>query len=678
MDKRTEEFLDLIFGDTTGSIELRAINASDGIKARIFARSMQEIDTFVSEHSASENIYFGVCSRKIGAESGTKYDVQEISCFWADMDFKDYGQEKGTKVDLKKGEEAARKILATFESPPCITVNTGGGLQLFWLFTPRIISDLESIESVLRGISEKLSSDTSACEVARVLRLPFTTNFPTEKKLLEGGRTGPSSTTIEGMVGYKYDFDQFSNYFRIAKDQQKRVFAKQKIKNIAFEEVREKFEQGLKTDFLLQATWQGIRTDYSDRSRSGHDMALAHQLAKARFSSEEIKAILKKFPYGKREDGSETYFDLTVSKSIASIKNEANISGNDSKNLYDGEALNTVLERILSEIGKPPTLVELSEIEESEPIFLKEPFILGDAVTILAGDGGGGKSQIALTLASEVCGQGNVCIFSNEDKPGTIKKRLRNQGANFSKISLCPKEFDLSSRDGQKLVVSFLHKKNPVLVVFDSLASYSGNKDLNKSGDVRQIINFLNLVARHFKCAVLVILHLNKGDGRAIYKISGSTQIVAAARSVLIAGCKPDEKGDGSCESQGAIFHIKANESKKGKPLGYSLGDGGLRWTETGLTISDILSSDIEAKEVSSAAKEAKDFLLEILSDGPKKVKEIQSESETLGIAGITLRRARESLKIKTIRRIDPAQNKKCGFWILPTPQAEPEKTLEQ
>lgn len=665
MDKRIEDFLNNIFRNTQGSIELRAILADEGIVDRLFTRSMKEIEIFVSRHINTANIYFGICTRKPGSTTGRKEDVQEIVGYWADMDFKDYGQEQGGPIDLEKGESVARKILDEFPSPPSIIVQTGGGLHVYWLFQSTELIDIENLESVLKGICNKLRGDRSAAEIARVLRLPFTTNFPSEKKIESGGRTGPLFTSVESMTGIRYNFKEFSDFYKTKGDFEKKTPERQKIKITLFKDVEEKLNRHLENNFVLQTTWQGNRTDHKDQSRSGHDMGLADLLAKLGFTPDETKAVLKKFPYGKGEkDGNEGYFDRTVSKAFTLLKKSVKPS---EKLLDDGQDFDSsaILDKIYSVLSKKPHLIEMSEVEEAESFFLVEPYILGDAVTLLGGDGGEGKSQIGLAFSAQISKKGNICIFSNEDKPGTIKKRLKNQDADLTKISLCSKEFDLSSADGQAVMIKFLSQKNPLLVIIDSLVSYSGNKDLNKSGDVRQIINFLNAVARHFKCAALVILHLNKGEGKAIYKISGSTQIVAAARSVLIAGCKRKENNNTDEDSLGAIFHIKANESQKGKPLGYSLGKKGLKWVETDLTITDILDSENRPKKDSVSLNEAKEFLQEILGPGAKQICEIKNEAKNLGISQITLRRAKDSLKIKSHKMKVGGQGKNFGFWEL-------------
>lgn len=664
MNNQIENFLNTIFNEALGNIELRAIEPNKGLIDRLFTRSMNDINHFVLKHLNSANIYFGVCTRKPDSSTGTKNDIYETSSYWADMDFKDYGQEQGKPIDLKKGEVEARKILATFPSQPSAIINTGGGLQLYWFFDLQNLDNIEVLESTLREVCSRLQSDKSAAEIARVLRLPGTINFPDRKKIEKGGRLGPLPVVIECLEERKYNFNEFTNFYKTKESPKENKQQKTKIRVISFEDVEEKLESHLEKNIVLQATWFGNRNTYKDSSRSGHDMALASNLAKIGFTPEETKAVLKKFPLGKGEtDGTERYFDHTVSKAFNSMKKSAEQSQNSLESFQNSESTK-IFEDIFSEINKTPELVEMSEIEESEPSFLVKPYILADAVTILAGDGGGGKSQIALTYTAEISLKGNICIFSNEDKPGTIRKRLNNQGADNSKVFHCSKEFDLSSREGQILMINFLYQRNPLLIIIDSLTSYSGNKDLNKSGDVRQIINFLNTVARYFKCAALVILHLNKGDGKSMYKISGSVQIVAAARSVLIAGCKPKDTSDPEGESIGAIFHIKANESEKGKPIGYSLRTNGLRWIETNLKISDILASDTQKIEDHSALTEAKEFIIEKLKHGPKKVVEIKEEAKNLGIAGITLQRAKVALQVKSF--IDTKTfDKPCGFWKL-------------
>lgn len=614
-------------------------------------------------------------------ESFSDNDVSRICCILVDVDSDRPTGTAASAGELNHAESVSYKI-AQYLNESKITYrgySSGNGYYIKIKVPSYLTSRSVEVRSFLRFLSKLFSTpeakvDISVHNPSRICRVPGTLNIKGVPSIERPHRIAYEWTPWNSVVNEHDVLEVFKNliieHHEVNGESKNENFKTQNIKDIPFENIKEKLDVLLEennNNWLLNATWYGNRTDLIDQSKSGHDMALAGQLAKLGFTPEETKAVLKVFPHGRGADGSEAYFNITVTKALASriVTTEEQRKIPPLPKLEPESA--AIFNKIYFEINRAPHLIEMSEVEESKPNFLFEPYILGDAVTLLAGDPGGGKSQIGLDYAARTSKEvGTVCIFSNEDKPGTIKKRLKNQGADPSKISLCFKEFDLSSDVGQKVLINFLGQKSPSLIVIDSLVSYSGDKDLNKGGDVRQIINFLNTVARYFKCAVLVILHLNKGDGKAIYKISGSTQIVAAARSVLIAGCKPKDNDDAEDDGHGAIFHIKANESIKGKPRGYSLGQKGVRWEETNLTLADIMGSDIvKTKDGPSALDEAKEFLEESLKTGPQKITEIQSEAKAFGIASITLRRAKDNLKIKTIPINSGGRGEGYGMWAL-------------
>lgn len=75
-----------------------------------------------------------------------------------------------------------------------------------------------------------------------------------------------------------------------------------------------------------------------------------------------------------------------------------------------------------------------------------------------------------------------------------------------------------------------------------------------------------------------------------------------------------------------------------------------------------------------SALEEAKDFLREALTDGPRPAREVQKEAEQAGIAERTMRRARTALSIKPAKIGRPGEKEQRWFWSLPPNMA---KTVE-
>jgi RecA-family ATPase len=183
-------------------------------------------------------------------------------------------------------------------------------------------------------------------------------------------------------------------------------------------------------------------------------------------------------------------------------------------------------------------------------------------VTLLGGDGGTGKSLLALQLAYAVAtggawlgravAGGGVMIISAEDDAAELHRRtvklVQADGGSLEDLhrmtlrSLAGEDALLANMDrsGGALVASALFREieariaeeSPVLVVFDTLADmFPGNE--NDRAQARQFIGLLRGLAIKHECAVLLLSHpsltgLNGGGGT-----SGSTAWNNSVRSRL-------------------------------------------------------------------------------------------------------------------------------------------------
>jgi hypothetical protein len=169
-------------------------------------------------------------------------------------------------------------------------------------------------------------------------------------------------------------------------------------------------------------------------------------------------------------------------------------------------------------------------------------------------------------------------------------------------------------------------------------------------------------IAEVYAVAILAVRHLTKGGAlKAIYRGLGSIDFTAACRSVLMAGCDPDN------DQKRAIVQIKSNLAAKGNAIGFELKNGSFYWTgESDLTAARILAAE-DGQDGKSARDEATDFLRDELSNGPVEWQQIERDRKAAGISEITLRRARENLGIK-IRREGESGKRGGGrsLWELP------------
>jgi hypothetical protein len=165
---------------------------------------------------------------------------------------------------------------------------------------------------------------------------------------------------------------------------------------------------------------------------------------------------------------------------------------------------------------------------------------------------------------------------------------------------------------------------------------------MNQPNETRTVMARLARLAEQYRCAIVVVRHLRKGNAdKAIYRGAGSIDFTGACRSVLLVGADPDD------ESRRAVFHIKANLSEKAEPLAFEIRDGQFRWAGASkLTLARVLGAATDTEE-RNARSDAEDFLLTLLASGPLPTKEVKRAAKDAGISDITLRRAKDSLGVR-------------------------------
>lgn len=317
----------------------------------------------------------------------------------------------------------------------------------------------------------------------------------------------------------------------------------------------------------------------------------------------------------------------------------------------------------------------LKDVEPESIRWLWKPYIPIGKITLLAGDPGIGKSFLSLSLAAavsrgngefglELSEPGTVLLWSAEDGASdTIRPRLDAMKADVSRIHLQPNLLSFTPSElsgtgdyeqGLEQLDYDLEKLNPTLCIIDPYAAFIHAKlNSNAAPHMRAISKRLSELAERHGCAILIIAHLNKNQSsHALYRVSGSLDIPAAARSMLLVAEHPNEQG------QVVLTHAKSNNEKKGQSLAYAVCEGHFKW----IGAVDLNSSDLFGKEEGTPISEAIEFLKSTLADGGRPQKEIQEEAKEFGINKSTLDRAKKRLKVESHK-----QGMK-GVWIWKLP----------
>ena len=308
-----------------------------------------------------------------------------------------------------------------------------------------------------------------------------------------------------------------------------------------------------------------------------------------------------------------------------------------------------------------PLLVSLSDVEEKEAEWLVPQYIPKGQITVLAGDGGSGKTTIwcgqaaAVSNGSKVffdavpeefaqCEPQKVLFFSSEDSiEYTLKARLRKAGANLENI------FSVSLRDerfsqikfNSQLLKDLIDQIKPALVIFDPIQAFiPPDIQMGQRNAMRNCLNPLIGLGEEYGTTFLIIVHTNKRQG--VYgrnRIADSADVWDIARSVLITGTTTDNKTR-------YLSHEKSNYGEPGETVLYTIEDGIAVFKE----YCDKHDSDfVKERDLTTyqapQRQDAEKFILEYLKGGKKPTGELDEAAKAAGVSKSTLGRAKTSLR---------------------------------
>ncbi|MGD9950950.1 MAG: AAA family ATPase, partial [Desulfobulbus sp.] len=199
--------------------------------------------------------------------------------------------------------------------------------------------------------------------------------------------------------------------------------------------------------------------------------------------------------------------------------------------------------------------------------------------------------------------------------------------------------------------------KKPRLLILDPISSaVSGESHQNT--EVRRSLQPVVDLASSLGCAVLGITHFSKGTaGRdPLERVTGSMAFGAFARLVW-ATIKPAKDAD---DQKRRLIRTKSNIGPDGGGFEYDLKQTNvpgfsdiyascILWGDALEGSARELAGQIEDEKTEtgpSPREEAKEFLLDILNDGPRLQVEIKDLSDQEGISIATLKRAKKELGI--------------------------------
>ena len=301
-------------------------------------------------------------------------------------------------------------------------------------------------------------------------------------------------------------------------------------------------------------------------------------------------------------------------------------------------------------------LINMQDIEVEDIEWLIYPFIPYGKITIIQGDPGEGKTTLVLQIIARLTkGEAiinekakqpiNVIYQTAEDGLGdTIKPRLLSADADCSKVLVIDdKDTPLTMRD-VRLEQAIVETKAK-LVVLDPIQGFLGaDVDMHRANKIRPVMKHIAELADKYKCAIILIGHMNKCSmGKSTYRGLGSIDFQAAARSVLIVGRIKDEP------EIRVVCQTKSSLAPEAKSIAFRLNkENGFEWIgEYDVTADDLLSGTAKGTKKQAAI----DFLEEFVLNGAKPQTEIMKLAKEKGFSEKTVRNAKDELKIKSMRK---------------------------
>lgn len=344
--------------------------------------------------------------------------------------------------------------------------------------------------------------------------------------------------------------------------------------------------------------------------------------------------------------------------------------------LQAGGTVDRLLELAEAALTPPTayTVTNLADVQPERVSWLWDGRLPAGKLTIVDGDPGVGKSTLALEIAATVstgarwfdgrnAPRGNVLLLSGEDGlADTVRPRLDAAGADSARVHALvgikwrTEDGVAAERDPHlgdiAAIEAAIRAHHVTLVIVDVLMAFLPvGVDSYKDQDARTILRPLAGVAERTGAAIILLRHLNKGQGTALQRGGGSIGIVGAARAGYLAVKDPDDP------NRVILAATKCNVGPLPTSLAYRLvgtenGAARVEW----LGETDHTADELVSNRAGLGDSEERDALCGFLTDyvrqrgGECTAKEVaDAAANNFGpIPKATLKRARDRAGIRT------------------------------
>lgn len=301
-------------------------------------------------------------------------------------------------------------------------------------------------------------------------------------------------------------------------------------------------------------------------------------------------------------------------------------------------------------------IISMDEVPVEEVEWLWYPYIPFGKLSIIHGDGGEGKTTLILQLAALLSRGEKLPCDSTEREPikviyqtaedglgDTIKPRLLAGNADCSQIKVIDEsEATLTMLDER--IEKAIVETGARALILDPVQAYIGAKvDMNRANEVRAVLSQLGRIAGQYRCAIILVGHLNKAQGnKSNYRGLGSIDFQATARSVLIVGRIKDNP------QVRVMVQDKSSLAPEGEAIAFELDkENGFSWLgHYDISVDDLLSGIPKEKK----SEQAENLILEYLSKGKYPQQALLKKAQAAGISKRVLDEAKKALNVQSVK----------------------------
>ncbi len=205
------------------------------------------------------------------------------------------------------------------------------------------------------------------------------------------------------------------------------------------------------------------------------------------------------------------------------------------------------------------------------------------------------------------------------------------------------------------------------LLILDPLHAFLSPAAQSSAAVLGRFLGDLADYARTYNIAVLAVVHLAKSNSpHALYRVRGAVSLTAAARAVHLLTIDPNHP------NRRILSPMKTVYGPPPAPLAFRIAPGPrLDWEiAPARPPADLLDA---ATDLRSALSEACDWLADHLAQGPRPAREAFAGAAAVGIARITLNRAKRILAVQ-VQKLSAGE----WTWRLPDQPAQYASPAEQ